>query len=474
MLATPRANKMPTTRQRTGNEAGTEGDAEAGAAETAPERPRWFVVNAETDTFTLSDVQEASRRADPTTDPVPRKESYVFKADPAVHRKFLRTEASAKRFINCSVAHYVAHYDNMCNSVQQSRMLWCNAQRVSTQNVPGKRVCYIDFYLAQPNHLGWDPTVGADGAADQGVVGILGQLTHAVQEFEEDHHVDKLATDAVKRAETRTVTEQLQALEDADKAMLSGVGAQAWEDRDLQPYDPSTHDPWYGRDREGKKEDQNKETKTWWWTAPYNESFRKHVPHRTAKDTLSEEANKLRKELSTIVWETGGEEREESARLETLEGRPKNAFERVREALEGAIGHTDAGRPLDVGLLMEPHNPLLNHTTYRGWQDAVTTVGTVVKLELLARDRVKRAIDSIGASFYGSPDLIDENSVLPAPRRGHKLLIAVLYTESPHPCGVCKRAIGFHTYDPAAAKTDESETYLAARMQDVVNACAWV
>ena len=98
----------------------------------------------------------------------------------------------------------------------------------------------------------------------------------------------------------------------------------------------------------------------------------------------------------------------------------------------------------------------------------------MVKLELLARDRVKRAIDLIGASFYGSPDLIDENSVLPAPRRGHKLLIAVLYTESPHPCGVCKRAIGFHTYDPAAAKADESETYLAARMQDVVNACAWV
>lgn len=447
---------MPPKRQRTGKEADAEGDAEAGAAETATERPRWFVVNAETDTFTLSDVQEASRCADPTTNPIPRKESYDFNADPAVHRKFLRTEASAKRGINVGL------------SVQQSRMLWCNAQRVSTQNVPGERVRYMDFYLAHPNHLGWDPTVGADGAADQGVVGILGQLTHAVQEFEEDHHVDKLATDAVKRAETRTVTEQLQALEDADKAMLSGVGAQAWED---QPMDPSKpFDRWYGRDREGKKEDQNKETKTWWWTAPYNESFRKHYSH-PAKVTPSEEAKKLRNELSTIVWETGGKEREESARRH--EGRPKNAFERVCEALEGAIGLTGAVRP--IHLLMEPHNPLLSiDGTFRGWQYAATTVGTVVKLELLARNHVKRVIDSIGASFYGSPDLIDENSVLPAPRRGHKLLIAVLYTESPHPCGVCKRAIGFHAYDPAAAKADESETYLAARMQDVVNACAWV
>ena len=98
----------------------------------------------------------------------------------------------------------------------------------------------------------------------------------------------------------------------------------------------------------------------------------------------------------------------------------------------------------------------------------------MVKLELLVRDQVKAAIDSIGQSFYGSPDLIDENSVLPAPRRGHKLLIAVLYTESPAARGVTKRAIGFHTYDPAAAKADESGTYLATRMQDVVNACAWV
>ena len=49
------------------------------------------------------------------------------------------------------------------------------------------------------------------------------------------------------------------------------------------------------------------------------------------------------------------------------------------------------------------------------------------------RDLVKAAIDSIGQSFYGSPDLIDENSVLPAPRRGYKLLIAVLYTPSRWP-----------------------------------------
>ena len=88
----------------------------------------------------------------------------------------------------------------------------------------------------------------------------------------------------------------------------------------------------------------------------------------------------------------------------------------------------------------------------RTWQDAAPTVSTVVKLELLVRDLVKAAIDSIGQSFYGSPDLIDENSVLPAPRRGHKLLIAVLYTESLAARGVTKRAIGFHTYDPAAAK----------------------
>ena len=69
----------------------------------------------------------------------------------------------------------------------------------------------------------------------------------------------------------------------------------------------------------------------------------------------------------------------------------------------------------------------------RTWQDAAPTVSTVVKLELLVRDLVKAAIDSIGQSFYGSPDLIDENSVLPAPRRGHKLLIAVLYTPSRWP-----------------------------------------
>ena len=73
-------------RQRTGNEDGAEGDA--GEAEMAPERPRWFVVNAEEDTFTLNDAQEAARRADPTTSPIPRKESYDFKADPAAHRKF--------------------------------------------------------------------------------------------------------------------------------------------------------------------------------------------------------------------------------------------------------------------------------------------------------------------------------------------------------------------------------------------------
>ena len=72
-------------RQRPGNEDDAEGDA---AADMAPERPRWFVVNAEEDTFTLNDAQEAARRADPTTSPIPRKESYDFKADPAAHRKF--------------------------------------------------------------------------------------------------------------------------------------------------------------------------------------------------------------------------------------------------------------------------------------------------------------------------------------------------------------------------------------------------
>ena len=75
-------------RQRTGEEDDAEGDAAAGSAEMAPERPRWFVVNAEEDTFTLNDAQEAARRADPTTSPIPRKESYDFKADPAAHRKF--------------------------------------------------------------------------------------------------------------------------------------------------------------------------------------------------------------------------------------------------------------------------------------------------------------------------------------------------------------------------------------------------
>ena len=126
---------------------------------------------------------------------------------------------------------------------------------------------------------------------------------------------------------------------------------------------------------------------------------------------------------------------------------------------------------------MEPHNCYTEPSSAysRSWQDAAPTVSTVVKLELLVRNQVKAAIDSIGQSFYGSPDLIDQNSVLPAPRRGHKLLIAVLYTESLRAArGVTKRAIGFHTYDPAAAKADESGTYLATRMQDVVNACAWV
>ena len=82
-------------RQRTGNEDDAEGDA---AADMAPERPRWFVVNAEEDTFTLNDAQEAARRADPTTSPTPRKESYDFKADPAAHRKFLRTKDYALKF----------------------------------------------------------------------------------------------------------------------------------------------------------------------------------------------------------------------------------------------------------------------------------------------------------------------------------------------------------------------------------------
>ena len=108
------------------------------------------------------------------------------------------------------------------------------------------------------------PAAADSGAADQGVVGILSQLTDALQEFEEDHNVDKLGTDAEKRADARTVTEQLQALEEADKAMLSGVGAQAWEYHERGPSD---------RNREGKEEDQNEETKTWWWVAPYKESF---------------------------------------------------------------------------------------------------------------------------------------------------------------------------------------------------------
>ena len=444
-------------RQRTGNEDDAEGDA---AAEMAPERPRWFVVNAEEDTFTLNDAQEAARRADPTTSPIPRKESYDFKADPAAHRKFLRTKASALKF-------------GSRLNVQQDRMLWCNAQRVSTQNVPGERVRYMDFYLAQPNHLGWDPTVGADGAADQGVVGILSQLTDALREFEEDHNVDKLATDAVKRAETRTVTEQLQALEQADKAMLSAVGAQAWEHQEGET------DFWRGRDREGKEEDQNEETKTWWWVAPYKESFQMFM-RRPPQKRPENAKTQLRNEHSTIVWETGGRERENSARFPDGE-RPKTAYERVGEALEGAMGSTVEVFPR-LELLMEPHNcyttgvsPTGSSGGYlRTWQDAAPTVSTVVKLELLVRDLVKAAIDSIGQSFYGSPDLIDENSVLPAPRRGHKLLIAVLYTESLAARGVTKRAIGFHTYDPAAAKTDESGIYLATRMQDVASACAWV
>ena len=347
-------------------------------------------------------------------------------------------------------------------------MLWCNAQRVSTQNVPGERVRYMDFYLAQPNHLGWDPTVGADGAADQGVVGILSQLTDALQEFEEDHNVDKLRTDAEKRADARTVTEQLQALEEADKAMLSGVGAQAWEHQEGET------DLFRGRDREGKEEDQNEETKTWWWVAPYKESFKSFM-QRPPQKRPEEAKTQLRNEHSTIVWETGGEEREKSARFPHGK-RPKTAYERVGEALEGAMGSTVEVIPR-LDLLMEPHNCYTTPSRgyCRTWQDAAPTVSTVVKLELLVRDQVKAAIDSIGQSFYGSPDLIDENSVLPAPRRGHKLLIAVLYTESLRAArGVTKRAIGFHTYDPAAAKADESGTYLATRMQDVVNACAWV
>ena len=447
-------------RQRPGNEDDAEGDA---AADMAPERPRWFVVNAEEDTFTLNDAQEAARRADPTTCPILRKESYDFEADPAAHRKFLRTKDYAARPLKFG--------DEL--DVQQDRMLWCNAQRVSTQNVPGERVRYMDFYLAQPNHLGWDPTVGADGAADQGVVGILSQLTDALQEFEEDHNVDKLRTDAEKRADARTVTEQLQALEEADKAMLSGVGAQAWEYHERGPSD---------RNREGKEEDQNEETKTWWWVAPYKESFTeprrgpppKRVPNTFLAESDSQDAKtQLRNEHSTIVWETGGEEREKSAHFPDGE-RPKTAYERVGEALEGAMGSTVDVFPR-LELLMEPHNCYTTRSSYcRRWQDAAPTVSTVVKLELLVRDQVKAAIDSIGQSFYGSPDLIDENSVLPAPRRGHKLLIAVLYTESLAARGVTKRAIGFHTYDPAAAKADESGTYLATRMQDVVNACAWV
>ena len=81
-------------RQRTGNEDDAEGDA---AADMAPERPRWFVVNAEEDTFTLNDAQEAARRADPTTSPIPRKESYDFKADPAAHRKRPLSGAASSR-----------------------------------------------------------------------------------------------------------------------------------------------------------------------------------------------------------------------------------------------------------------------------------------------------------------------------------------------------------------------------------------
>ena len=439
-------------RQRTGNEDDAERDA---AAEMAPERPRWFVVNAEEDTFTLNDAQEAARRADLTTSPTPRKESYDFKADPAAHRKFLRTKDYAARPRKFG--------DKL--DVQQDRMLWCNAQRVSTQNVPGERVRYMDFYLAQPNHLGWDPTVGADGAADQGVVGILSQLTDALREFEEDHNVDKLRTDAEKRADARTVTEQLQALEEADKAMLSGVCAQAWEYHERGPSD---------RNRAGKEEDQNEETKTWWWVAPYKESFQM-LMRRPPQKRPENAKTQLRNEHSTIVWETGGRERENSARFPDGE-RPKTAYERVGEALEGAMGSTVEVFPR-LELLMEPHNCYKTPASAysRSWQDAAPTVSTVVKLELLVRDQVKAAIDSIGQSFYGSPDLIDENSVLPAPRRGHKLLIAVLYTESLRAArGVTKRAIGFHTYDPAAAKADESGTYLATRMQDVVNACAWV
>ena len=83
-------------RQRTGNEDDADGDA--GAAEMAPERPRWFVVNAEEDTFTLNDAQEAARRADPTTSPIPRKESYDFKADPAAHRKFCGQRTTRRGF----------------------------------------------------------------------------------------------------------------------------------------------------------------------------------------------------------------------------------------------------------------------------------------------------------------------------------------------------------------------------------------
>ena len=121
------------------------------------------------------------------------------------------------------------------------------------------------------------------------------------------------------------------------------------------------------------------------------------------------------------------------------------------EALEGAMGSTVEVFPR-LALLSLPHNLDYYRRSDRHWQLAAPTVGTVVKLELLVRDQVKACIDSIGQSFYGSPDLIDENTALPAPRRGHKLLIAVLYTESQAERGVTKRAIGFHTYDPAAAK----------------------
>ena len=179
-----------------------------------------------------------------------------------------------------------------------------------------RSVRYMDFYLAQPNHLGWDPTVGADGAADQGVVGILSQLTDALREFEEDHNVDKLATDAVKRAETRTVTEQLQALEEADKAMLSGVRAQEWE------YYQEGETLTSGRNREAKEEDQNKETKSWWWTTPFSKSYQQEM--YDGRETVSDEAKLLTNEHSVIVWETDTGGRAEAARLGEGE-RPKTA-----------------------------------------------------------------------------------------------------------------------------------------------------